>query len=82
MITAPDDNAVRTHDDARAVLQHAVPGAAVAFEPKTARSTAYQITVRRFGAPSLCVLGSYSLPALADRLAQHARAQVEREMSR
>lgn len=80
MITARDDNAVRTHDEARACIRAAVPGAVVAFEPKTARSVAYQITVRRFGAPSLCVLGSYSLPAIADRLAQHAREQVEKAM--
>ena len=50
------------------------------FHPKTARSCGYQITVARFGAPALCVVGSYTLPAVAANLANHARSQVEREM--
>lgn len=83
MITAPETfGLVWTHDDARSVLTYAVPGARVTFTPKTQRSTAYQITVRRFGAPSLCVLGSYSLPCTADRIAANAREQVEKEMAK
>jgi hypothetical protein len=80
MITAPDDGLVRTHDDARALLAYAVPGARVAFAPQTARSTSYQVTVRRFGEPAICVLGSYTLPAQAAPLAANAREQVDRAM--
>jgi hypothetical protein len=82
VITAPDDGFVRTHDDARSLLAYAVPGARLAFDPKTPRSCGYEITVRQHGLPDLCVLGSYTLPANAQRLADHARAQVERELAR
>lgn len=80
MITADDSPLVRTHDEARAVITHAVPGARVAFRAQTARSCSYEITVRRWGAPSVCVVGGYTLPCLADRIASHAREQVEKEM--
>ncbi|HEY6017960.1 MAG TPA: hypothetical protein VIU16_14330 [Gaiellaceae bacterium] len=83
MITAPETfGLVLTHDDARALLTYAVPGARVAFERKSARSCGYEIAVRRFGAPTLCVRGMYTIPAIADRLAANAREQVEREMRR
>jgi hypothetical protein len=80
--TAPDDGLVRTHEDARALLTYAVPGARVDLRrpaPGTAREStrSYEITIRRHGAPSVCVVGGYSLPAIADRLASHARRQVE-----
>jgi NADPH-dependent 2,4-dienoyl-CoA reductase/sulfur reductase-like enzyme len=81
-VTTTDDGFVRTHEDARRLLRYAVPGARVTFEMKTARSCGYEISVRQHGLPDLCVVGSYTLPCLADRIASHARAQVEAGLKR
>jgi hypothetical protein len=87
-VTEPDT--LRTHDDARALLTYAVPGARVeVYRPplrhwaqrNSERSRAYRITVRRHGAEVACVEGSYALPCDALRLATHAREQVARATS-
>jgi hypothetical protein len=85
MLTSPDDGLVRSHEEARAVLTYAVPGACVSiYRPRlqdvrqhtTERSRAYTITVRRMGREDAAVIGSYTLPVAAERLARHAREQV------
>jgi hypothetical protein len=80
MCTATDDGIAHTHDDARALIAGAALGARLVITPKTERSAGYEIHVRRHGRPTLCVLGSYTLPAPADRIASNAREQVERAM--
>lgn len=83
MITAPDDGTARSHDEARALLAYAVPGARLAvYRPRGAGANAgairaYTITVARHGRPDVCVQGSYALPAPSARLADHARAQCD-----
>lgn len=85
MITVADDDWVRCHPDAQAAIRDAVPGARVRFwEPPlrdssqnvSERSRCYEITVRRFGAPDVCVRGTYALPAHAGDLCSSAIKQV------
>lgn len=77
---------VRSHDDAKALLTYAVPGAKVrvwqrglryAEDRILERSRSYEITVKPHGCEMVAVLGSYSLPIAASDLAQSARKQVE-----
>lgn len=85
MIMATDDGFVRTHDDASALLQYAVPGARVrtwrlrdtdkAYEA----ARGYEVTIARHGAPTLAVLGSYALPARAERLTKSLVDQVSKK---
>jgi hypothetical protein len=80
---APPD-LVRTHDDARAVLTHAVPGAVVEiYTPRdpggrhAERVRAYQLVIKRLGREVVCTTGTYVLPLLASRLADSARQAVD-----
>jgi len=77
-LTTRDDGVCRTHDEARDLLAGVAAGARLHLQRKTARSAGYELHVRRWGAPTVCVVGSYTLPAPADRLAANAREQLER----
>jgi hypothetical protein len=87
LIASTDDGLVRTHDDMKALLTYAVPGATVrVFRPRlkswaqhqTEASMGYEITIRRGGAEALALVGSYSLstPPTAAGIIANTRRQV------
>jgi hypothetical protein len=76
------ESLVRSHDDAQTLIRYAAPGAHVTFEMKTLRSCGYEIVLRRDGREDMCVVGAYTLPCLANRIREHAREQVEKEINR
>lgn len=86
MITVRDDDVLRSHDEASALLRYCVTGATVRVfrrplkridERVLERSRTYEITVRPHGRETIAVLGSYALPVRAAQLASDARRQVE-----
>ncbi len=81
MISSPDTGYARCHEEARAAITHAIPGADVRFfAPRRGgpRDMAYEIalTLRLGDAPTIR-RGSYTLPAPARQLAADARTAVE-----
>ena len=90
MISAPY-GLCRSHEEARAVLAYAVPGADVSiYRPRLRRwnqknaesDRAYTITLPFLGRDPVCVMGSYSLPIAAESLAKGAREEVQRRCPR
>lgn len=83
MITAPDDNVVRSHDDAAALLRYAATGAHVEIYVMRARDAAheasrgYVIALPRLGRPDAVVRASYTLPAPASRLLEQTRRALD-----
>lgn len=82
MIVARDDGFARSHDDARAVIRYAVPGARVRFwrnvQSTSERGASYEVALDRLGEAPVVVRAAYALPCRADALANHARAEIEK----
>jgi hypothetical protein len=79
-VTVRDDDVLRTHDEAYALLRYVVTGATVRIyrrEHGREKSRSYEITVRPHGREDVAVLGSYALPVRAAALASDARTKVE-----
>lgn len=76
MITARDDDMVRTHDEALSLLRESVPGARVALIPAPQagdRVRRYAVTLERVGHLPSTASDVYSLPCRAAPLARRAR---------
>ena len=81
MIVARDDGFARSHDDARAVIRYAVPGARVRFwrEPRTTseRGASYEVALPRLGAAPIVLQAAYALPFNAAALAKMVRDRID-----
>ncbi len=81
MIVAPDDGFARTHDEARAVIQYAVPGARVRFwrEARTTseRGRSYEVALPRLGAAPIVLQAAYALPFNALAVAKMVRTRID-----
>ncbi len=86
MITADDNGLLLCHEEARQCLTYAVPGARVSIarvDGSVGRESTRSYTIklkRDCGEADVCVIGAYTLPAVADRIASHAREQVEQRL--
>lgn len=84
-----EDDYVRTHDDALALLTYAVPGARVTLAPVRDPGTGaaglatrrYEITVERAGRAPVTTCDVYCLPCHAGTLARGARLAADRALS-
>ena len=85
MITAPDDDLVRTHDEARALLSYAIPGATLRvwrlpeMDSAHDRGRGYELSIARDGGTSgVLAWGAYALPTRASKLVAAAIDQARK----
>ena len=84
MITASDDNTLRTHDDVTALLRGECDrlGARVTIERikgerRGDKFGRYVVVLERFGQRPLSSAAAYSVPCAADKLVEHVQTMVQ-----